>query len=154
MTKQLLITYYTSTGKTRWMAEIIADGAREQGVKVTLQPVEDCTLADLRVVDGIVIGSPTYFSNMAWQVKKLVDESITLYREDHQLQGKVAGCFTSSGTRTDGKDCIKTLEVAFGHHHRMTMLAGIIRASSDTDTYIERVCKDYGRRIAEILSSK
>jgi flavodoxin len=54
MTKQLLITYYTSTGKTRWMAEIIADGAREQGVKVTLQPVEDCTLADLRVVDGIV----------------------------------------------------------------------------------------------------
>jgi NAD(P)H dehydrogenase (quinone) len=145
MTKQLLITYYTNTGKTRSMAEAIADGACEQGVKVTLQPVEDCTVKDLRVVDGIIIGSPTYFSNMAWQVKKLVDESITLYRENHLLQGKVAGCFTSSGTQTDGKECIKTLEVAFGHHHRMMMLAGIIRASNDTDTDIERMCKDYAR---------
>jgi NAD(P)H dehydrogenase (quinone) len=153
MTKQLLITYYTGTGKTRWMAETIADSAREQGVKVTLQPVEDCTLEDLRVADGIVIGSPTYFSNMAWQVKKLVDESITLYRRDHLLQGKVAGCFTSSGTQTDGKDCIKTLEVAFGHHHRMTMLAGIIRIAGDTDTNTTKICKDYGRRIAKTLSS-
>ena len=153
MTHQLLITYYTGTGKTRWMAQIIADGAREQGANVKILPVDECTIDDLQLADGIVIGSPTYFSNMAWQVKKLVDESITLYRRDHLLQGKVAGCFTSSGTHTDGQDCIKTLKVAFGHHHRMTMLEGIIRVSSDPDTKIEPLCKDYGRRLAKKLSS-
>jgi len=89
---------------------------------------------------------------MAWQVKKLVDESITLYRRDHLLQDKVAGCFTSSGTKTDGKDCIKTLKVAFGHHHRMKMLEGIIRVSNDPNTKIEQLCKNYGRRIAKILT--
>lgn len=152
MTKQLLITYYTGTGKTQWMAQTIADGAREQGVSVKVLPVEDCTVEELHVADGIIIGSPTYFSNMAWQVKKLVDESITLYRRDHLLQDKVAGCFTSSGTKTDGKDCIKTLKVAFGHHHRMKMLEGIIRVSNDPNIKIEQLCKNYGRRIAKILT--
>jgi multimeric flavodoxin WrbA len=89
---------------------------------------------------------------MAWQVKKLVDESITLYRRDHLLQDKVAGCFTSSGTKTDGKDCIKTLKVAFGHHHKMKMLEGIIRVSNDPNIKIEQLCKNYGRRIAKILT--
>lgn len=153
MTKQLLIIYYTGTGKTQWMAQTIADGAREQGISVTVLPVEDCTIEDLKYPDGIVIGSPTYFSNMAWQVKKLVDESITLYRRDHLLHGKVAGCFTSSGTRPDGEDCIKTIEVAFGHHHKMRMLEGIVRVSNDSNTKIERLCKNYGRRIAKILTS-
>jgi NAD(P)H dehydrogenase (quinone) len=152
MTKQLLITYYTGTGKTQWMAQTIADGAREQGISVKILPVEDCTVEELHVADGIIIGSPTYFSNMAWQVKKLVDESIILYRRDHLLQDKVAGCFTSSGTKTDGKDCIKTLKVAFGHHHRMKMLEGIIRVSNDPNTKIEQLCKNYGRRIAKILT--
>ena len=151
MTKQLLIIYYTGTGKTQWMAQTIADGAREQGISVKVLPVEDCTMEDLEMADGIVVGSPTYFSNMAWQVKKLVDESISLYRRDHLLQGKVAGCFTSSGTRTDGDDCIKTLEVAFGHHHRMKMLEGIVRVSNDPNPKIERLCKNYGRRIAKTL---
>ncbi len=35
--------------------------------------VEECRLNDLAEADGIVIGSPTYFSNVAWQVKKLID---------------------------------------------------------------------------------
>ena len=153
MTKQLLITYYTGTGKTRWMAQTIADGAREQGISVKVLPVEDCTVEDLEVADGIAIGSPTYFSNMAWQVKKLVDESINLYRRDHLLQHKVAGCFTSSGTRIDGNDCIQTLEVAFGHHHRMKMLEGIVRVSNDPNPKIEQLCKNYGHRIAKTLMS-
>lgn len=90
---------------------------------------------------------------MAWQVKKLVDESITLYRRDHLLQGKVAGCFTSSVTRTDGRDCIKTIEVTFGHDHRMKMLEGIVRVSNEPNPKNERLCKNYGRQIAKTLAN-
>jgi flavodoxin len=54
MTKQLLIIYYTGTGKTQWMAQTIADGAREQSIRVKVLPVEDCTMEDLWIAGGIV----------------------------------------------------------------------------------------------------
>ena len=81
------------------MAEEIGKGAERLGAKVETKKVKECRLSDLFEADGIVIGSPTYFSNVAWQVKKLIDESMDLYRKDHSLKDKVGGCFTSSGTR-------------------------------------------------------
>lgn len=147
-TKRLLVTYYSGTGNTKRMAEEIGKGAARLGVKVDVKNVEECGLDDLAEADGIVIGAPTYFSNMAWQVKKLIDESITLYRRERQLRDKVGGCFTSSGTRRDGKDCIKMLELAFGLHHRMKMIPRIIRASGDRDEEVSKMCQQYGMLIA------
>jgi len=66
-------------GKTERMAEEIGQGARNFGVSVEIKRVEKCSLNNLAEADGIIIGSPTYFSNVAWQVKKLIDESIGLY---------------------------------------------------------------------------
>jgi len=152
-TKQLLVTYYTGTGSTKRMAEEIGKGAERIGVKVEVKSVEECGLNDLAEADGIVIGSPTYFSNVAWQVKKLIDESITLYRKGHQLRDKVGGCFTSSGTRRDGKDCIRMLELAFGFHHRLKMIPGIITVSGDREEEVSKVCQQYGMEIATRILS-
>ena len=135
------------------MAEDIARGAEAAGAAVTLKPIEQCTLNDFVDVDGLVVGSPTYFSNVAWQVKKIIDESIVLYRRDHQLQTKVGGCFTSAGTQRDGKDCIRMLELAFGLHHRVKMIPGIIRVSGDSTTKTSAMCQAYGRRIAQEAAS-
>jgi len=148
VTKQLLVVYFTRTGNTKRMAEGIGKGAEQPGIKVEVKGVEECRLNELAEVDGIVIGSPTYFSNVAWQVKKLIDESITLYRKDHGLRDKVGGCFTSSGTRRDGKDCIRMLELALGFHHRLKMVAGIIRASGDKEEEVSKMCQQYGMEIA------
>ena len=150
---RLLIAYYTGGGKTERMAEEIGKGAKSEGVDVEIKRIESCSLEDLANADGIVVGSPTYFSNVAWQVKKLIDESIALYRKDHQLEGRVGGCFTSSGTRRDGKDCIKMLELAFGFHHRMKMLPGIIRASGDSEAEVSDMCQKYGAKIARKILS-
>ena len=153
VTKQLLVIYHTGTGRTKRMAEEIGEGAERLGVKVEVKSVEECRLNDLAEADGIVIGSPTYFSNVAWQVKKLIDESITLYRRELQLRDKVGGCFTSSGTRRDGEDCIRMLELAFGFHHRMKTIPGIIRASGDREEEVSKICQQYGMDIArQILS--
>jgi len=151
--KRLLITYYTGTGNTKRMAEEIGRGAERLGVKVEVKRVEECRLNDLVEADGIVIGSPTYFSNVAWQVKKLIDESIDLYNKAYQLRDKVGGCFTSSGTRRDGKDCIRMMELTLGLHHRLKMVPGIIRASSDRWEEVSKMCQRYGMEIArQILS--
>lgn len=144
--KRLLITYYTGKGSTKRMAEEIGKGAEQSGVKVEIKRVEKCSLNDLAEADGIVIGSPTYFSNVAWQVKKLIDESIDLYRKNRSLEGKVGGCFTSSGTRRDGKDCIRMLELAFGFHHRIKITPGIIRTSGDAENKVSKMCQRYGKR--------
>jgi len=150
--KRLLIVYYSGTGNTRRMAEEISKGAKQLGIDVDVKRVEDCSVEDLVEADGIVIGSPTYFSNVAWQVKKLIDESISLYR-GRQLKGKVGGCFTSSGTRRDGEDCLKMLKLAFEFHHKMKMLPGIIRASGDSDEEVSKTCQEYGMKIAKQLLS-
>lgn len=150
--KRLLIMYYTAAGNTKRMAEEIGKGAERIGVNVELKRVEECRLSDLAEADGIVIGSPTYFSNIAWQVKKLIDESITLYRKG-QLKDKVGGCFTSAGTRRDGKDCIRMLELAFGLHHRLKMIPGIIRASGDSEEDASRMCQQYGADVARRITS-
>ncbi|NIP66605.1 hypothetical protein GWN63_00690 [Candidatus Bathyarchaeota archaeon] len=151
--KQLLILYYTGTGNTREMAEEIGKGAEQPGIKVEIRKVEECRLQDLAGADGIVIGSPTYFSNVAWQVKRFIDESISLYRKDHRLQGKVGGCFTSSGTHRDGKDCIRMLELAFGFHHKMKLMPGIIRTSSDKAEEVSKICQQYGKKITNKILS-
>jgi NAD(P)H dehydrogenase (quinone) len=151
--KQLLIIYYTGKGSTDKMAEMIGKGAEQEGVNTKLKRVEQCGLDDLTEADGIVIGSPTYFSNVAWQVKKLIDESIDLYRKEHSLKDKVGGCFTSAGTRRDGKDCIRMMELAFGFHHRIKMIPGIIRASGDGKEEVSNMCQQYGAEIARQIIS-
>jgi NAD(P)H dehydrogenase (quinone) len=90
------------------MARTIAEAIRSSSTNVTVEGVEKFDTSLLPNYDGIVVGSPTYFSNMAWQVKKMIDESIVHYRGG-KLKGKVAGVFTSAGTKEDGKDCPKHL---------------------------------------------
>ena len=151
--KRLLIVYYTETGNTERMALLIGEGANELGVEVEVRRVEECKPDVLVEADGIVVGSPTYFSNVAWQVKKLIDESIAQYRKGRQLEDKVGGCFTSSGTRRDAKDCLRMLELAFGLHHKMKMVPGIIRVSGDGEDQVSEMCREYGTEVARKIIS-
>ena len=84
---------------------------------------------------------------MAWQVKKMIDESIVHYKGG-KLKGKVAGIFTSAGTKKDGEDCLKTLEVALGHHHEMKVVEGILRVDGESDKEVEKRCQEYGKRLS------
>lgn len=151
--KTLLIMCFSGTGRTQRMAEEIGKGAKQPGLDIEVRRVEECTLDDIDRADGIVIGSPTYFSNVAWQVKKLIDDSIALYRRSHRLRGKVAGCFTSSGTQRDAKECIRMLELAFGFHHKMRMVPGIVRVDGDPDQRVSQTCREYGAEIARQMLS-
>jgi multimeric flavodoxin WrbA len=111
--KKVLILYYSGGGNTQRMAKAIAEAMKSSAMSVTIEDVVKFDISSLPNYDSIVFGSPTYFSNVAWQVKKVIDESIVHYRGG-ELKGKVAGIFTSAGTSRDGKDCLKVLEVALG----------------------------------------
>jgi NAD(P)H dehydrogenase (quinone) len=153
LTKRMLVLYFSGSGSTEKMANLIAETVKLNGIDVILKKAEGFEVKALPEYDAIVLGSPTYFSNMAWPVKKIVDESIIHYRGG-KLQGKVAGAFTSSGTARDGKDCLKMLEVALGFHHKMKVIEGIVSVASEGDEEMEKKCRDYGKRLAEEIKRR
>ncbi|HSA95011.1 MAG TPA: flavodoxin domain-containing protein [Acidobacteriota bacterium] len=117
-----LVSYYSRTGNTKRMAAHIAEALRSQGLEVDLRKVEETAPADLLDYDCIVLGSPTYYGTMAWELKKLLDESVKFHGK---LRGKVGGAFTSSaniggGNETTVLDILQALlihgMVVQGHH--------------------------------------
>lgn len=98
---KVLVTYFSSSGNTKKMAEKIEDTIKKEGIKTVLKSVEDVKASELADYEGIVIGSPTYYGTMAWQVKKLLDESVSLHGS---LKGKVGGAFSSAANIGGGNE--------------------------------------------------
>jgi NAD(P)H dehydrogenase (quinone) len=146
--KKALILYYSGSGNTKKMAKAIAEAMKSGDVNVLVEDAGKFDISLLPKYDSIVLGSPTYFSNVAWQVKKVIDESIVHYGGG-KLNGKVAGIFTSAGTSRDGKDCLKMLEVALGFHHGMKVVQGILRVDDESDKDVEKRCQEYGKRLVK-----
>jgi len=92
---QVLVTYFSSTGNTKAMAEAVAEGVRSvAGVECALKTVPKTSNDDWLAADGIIVGSPTYFGQMAARVKQMFDVTAKIYG---QLEGKVGAVFTTSG---------------------------------------------------------
>jgi len=145
---KVLILYYSGSGNTEKMAKVIGEAMKSSAMSITIKEVGEIDISRLPDYDSIVLGSPTYFSNVAWQVKKVIDESIVHYGGE-KLKGKVAGIFTSAGTRRDGTDCLKMLEVALGLHHGMKVVKGILRVDGELDKEVEKRCQQYGKRLVK-----
>jgi len=144
--KEVLVLYYSGSGNTKKMAKAIAEAMKLSSINVTVEDASEFAISSLPNYDSIVLGSPTYFSNVAWQVKKVIDESIVHYGGG-KLKGKVAGIFTSAGTSRDGKDCLKMLDVALGFHHGMKLVQGILRTDGESDKEVEKRCEEYGKKL-------
>lgn len=111
---KLVVIHYSRTGNTEKMAEEVAQGARAvEGVEVVCRGVEEAINDDLLSSSGIIIGSPTYFRQMAAELKSFIDKSIDVYG---QLKGKIGGVFSSSGCREDGEKCLTSLYEALDCH--------------------------------------
>jgi NAD(P)H dehydrogenase (quinone) len=143
-----VVIYYSRTGNTKRMAEKIAEGAG-----AICKSVNEVTPKELLDYEAIVIGSPTQYGSMAWEVKKLLDDTAGLH---NQLDGKVGGAFSSSGTVGGGSETT-ILDIL----HAMLIHGMIIQGEPKNDHYgITSVgfpseetlnkCLRYGTRIAEL----
>jgi NAD(P)H dehydrogenase (quinone) len=151
----LLVIYYSKTGTTQKMANAVVKGAKDAGVTVTSKTVADCTIADLASADGIAFGSPTYYSNIAWQPKRFLDETILeFYGQGHSLRGKSCGCFTSTGACDDGKECLRMLERAFEVALKMQIVPGIVLETTEINQGNLAKCYDLGQKLAKQITQK
>jgi len=96
-----LVCYYSRTGNTKKMAARMAEVLAAEGLEVDLKTVPETSPKDLLGYDCLVLGSPTYYGTMAWELKKLLDESVKFHGK---LRGKVGGAFTSSANIGGGNE--------------------------------------------------
>lgn len=122
-TTTVLVLFYSRHGATAEMARRIARGIEEiAGVEACLRTVPpvspECaavtdpipasgppyaTLDELRQCDGLALGSPTRFGNMAAAMKHFLDGTSELWISGG-LAGKPAALFTSSSSLHGGQE--------------------------------------------------
>lgn len=100
---KILIVYYSGTGNTEKMAMAVSEGSKKvSDVVIVAKKVTEVTKEDLVSTDGLILGSPTYYANMAAPMKKFIDDWFLEYRID--LRDKIGGAFATGGENTGGKE--------------------------------------------------
>ncbi len=124
----ILILYWTKAGSTLKMARAIARGVDSvEGATTVLRcaPSDNpdmgpppATLEDLKECDGLIVGSPAYFGNMAAPLKAFFDQTTPLWLSG-SLCGKPAGVFVSVGSMHGGHETTLISMILPLLHHGM-----------------------------------
>jgi len=149
-----LIVYYSRSGNTEKMAKLIEEGVKAGGVEVVTKRVEDTSAEELLDYDGIVAGSPTYYGSMAWELKKLFDESVRFHGK---LDGKVGAAFSSAANIGGGNETT-ILDIL----NAMLIHGMVVQGDPQGDHYgrvsinapdqrVESQCRRTGERIAALV---
>ncbi len=136
MSIQILVLFYSHNGSVAKMANLVARGIEEiPGAEALIRTVpkisticeatEDdvpdsgapyVTHDDLRNCQGLALGSPTRFGNMAAPLKYFLDSTSTLWLSG-ALVNKPAAVFTSSSSLHGGQEStLLTMMVPLLHH--------------------------------------
>ena len=59
------------------------------------------------------------------------------------------GYFTSSGAYSDGKECIRMLELAFGYALKIKIVPGIILEIKDVCEANLAICNEFGQKLPD-----
>ena len=143
---KILIVYHSQTGNTENMAESVAKGASSiENVDVVLKRAANATLHDLLECDGLAIGSPEYFGNMAGMIKDFFDRTYNEARERKEIFKKPYVIFISAGN--DGRGALSNIErICKGYQFRKVFEPVVARGRIAHET-LEK-CEELGMTIA------
>ena len=187
MTK-ILILYYSRNGATEKMANQIARGVESiEDVDAVLRTVPEistvceqtedtiptkgapyASLEDLKSCDGLALGSPTHFGNMAGALKHFIDKTTEIWFPG-TLSGKPAGVFTSTGSMHSGQEStLLSMMLPLMHHGMLIMTIpsneialketrtggtpygpSHLSSTNDLSPDEKTICRALGRRLAE-----
>ncbi|MHB1043130.1 MAG: flavodoxin family protein [Eubacteriales bacterium] len=129
--------------------------------------------------DGIVLGSPVYFSNVTGLMKNFMDRTRWMHMRVNVLHGKIGAALTHAGLRNGGQETTYDIMVRFMMSHGLCVVdcrspeggtfnlgaMGALYDSLDGDTTIwrksvledtlaVRVCRELGRNIIRFVKEK
>ncbi len=132
----ILVLYYSRHGSTAGLAAQIGRGINSvEGMTAMLRTVPEVSAEteavspdipaqgapyvsreDLASCEGLILGSPTRFGNMAASLKYFLDSTAGEWMSG-QLRGKPAGLFTSSSSQHGGQEStLLTMGLPLIHH--------------------------------------
>ncbi|GLR69954.1 NAD(P)H:quinone oxidoreductase [Agaribacter marinus] len=136
----IVVLYYSKHGSTFALAEAIARGAEQVGANVKLRTVPpvsdnlDCSASsipnsgypyiskhEIETCDGLALGSPTHFGNMAAPMKYFWDTTSDLWLKG-SLVDKPACVFSSSSSMHGGQESTLLSMMLPLFHHGMLLL--------------------------------
>jgi NAD(P)H dehydrogenase (quinone) len=141
MTTKILVLYFSRHGTTADMANHIARGIEAiPNAEAILRTVPDvspvcekvanripdqgaiyASLEDLKNCDGLALGSPTHFGNMAAPLKYFIDSTTSVWFSG-ALSGKPAGVFTATGSLHGGQESTLLSMMLPLLHHGMLLV--------------------------------
>ena len=123
----VLVVYYSATGNTEKMANGVVEGAMKiLGVEAVAKSIDKVLEADLKTADAIVLGSPTYYGNMAAPMKAFIDDWWLKYRIN--LTDKVGGAFATGGSESGGQEQV-VLSLVTSLIHAGMIIAGPVQGN-------------------------
>ena len=148
-----IVIYYSRSGNTKEMAQIIAKAMDDEDLPTDCKPVSDVSPDDIFGYDAIVIGSPTYYGQMAAPIKQLIDDLVSRHG---QLDGKIGAAFSSSANIAGGNET-----TIMGIIEAMLISGMIVQGDPKGDHYgpvsigkpdkkVEMQCVRRGKRVAEL----
>jgi len=109
---KIAVIYYSKTGNTEKMAELVAEGCRQvPGVEVRMMKLPELDMQGVLEADGHALGSPDYFSYMAGHMKTFFDEALA---QKETLSGKPYVAFGTHGGGGKVLDSLERLSQAVG----------------------------------------
>lgn len=188
---QLLVLYYSRHGSVAAMAQLLAHGIESvpgcearirtvPAVSTVCEATQDdipaegppyASVDDLQSCDGLALGSPTRFGNMAAPLKYFLDGTAGLWLSG-ALAGKPAAVFTSTGSLHGGQESTLLSMMLPLMHHGMVLLGlpysepALLRTQTGGTPYgashlagadgsptlseeEKQLCRALGRRLAE-----
>jgi NAD(P)H dehydrogenase (quinone) len=145
----ILVLYYSMYGNVYRMAQAVADGAKAvSDVNVTIKTVTElvapdvinanpdlkrsrelqkdvpiATVDDLAACDGLLVGSPTRFGNMAAQMRNYWDRTTSLWLKG-SLINKPVGLFCSTASLHGGQETT-LISMMFTMIHHGMLIVGV-----------------------------
>lgn len=152
----VLIVYFSHGGNTRKMAEALGRAVEAGGCQARVQSVQDTPLDDLLQADGLLLGSPCYFGNVAAPIKQFLDDSIKFFGKG-QLEGKPCGAFVSTGG-IGGCGELALISLLAGQLIHGMVTQGLRKgghlgplAIGEPDERVLSECDSYGRQFAALV---
>ncbi|RJS85061.1 FprA family A-type flavoprotein [Methanophagales archaeon] len=136
-----IVIYETRSGNTEMMAKAIGAGMKESGVEVGLKKGARANADDLKDVDAIVLGSPTYVRALIAAMKTFLFEM-----DKVDLKGKVGAAFGSYGWSGESVEILtETMKNLAGMN---VIEPGLKVKRRPTEKGLEE-CREFSNKIAE-----
>ncbi len=100
---KIAVLYHSLSGNTKTVGELIAKGAESisSDIETKVISVEEMSDADITFVNeakAVIVGTPTYYANMTWQMKKWLDTSKC------KLSGKLGAAYATCNQYGGGSE--------------------------------------------------